>query len=466
MLFKKKKIKKLDEYNPLFQVFTFVNLLLWVSVFVLWWLFVHTLQGLQFQVFSFSDTTNNTWIFSQISWAISWEREKKPQDNTYILVTWRWWWIHEWANLTDSILLLWINYEEELLAFLSFPRDLYVDFPGTRQHWRINAVYQSFLHLWHEEATSKLKEVVYNVTWIQADYSVDVDFNWFIEIIDSLWGVEVTLENDLVDHRFPTENYWYQTFRLGRWTWNLDGRVALMYARSRYSTSDFDRWLRQQQIISWARKKISELWYIRDRRKIVELYEIVRDNLTTDIPLTEMVRIGLALRSWDNTDILNANYHDNCRRWGVCETGGFLYTPFRDEFWWQSVLLPSWAFRWNHSVYDATRQFANLVFWFSNIFLTPVEIQIYNTTNRWWYASSLADVLLPLWFSIDRATGLHSLREKDFENSVIHYNNINKDDTTLLALEEILNIETQENNLLFEDGESGIKIILADFDTF
>ena len=312
----------------------------------------------------------------------------------------------------------------------------------------------------------RLKEVVYNVTSIHADYSIDVDFEGFVEIIDALWGVEVTLENELVDHRFPTENYWYQTFRLGKWTWNLDGRVALMYARSRYSTSDFDRWLRQQQIISWARKKISELWYIRDRRKIVELYEIVRDNLTTDIPLTEMVRIGLTLRSWDNTQVLNANYHDNCRRWGVCETWGFLYTPFRDEFWWQSVLLPSWAFRWNHSVYERTAQFAELVFLFSDLFQDTQEIEIYNATNRWWYASSLTDYLLPLWFNIDRNSWLHTLREKDFENSVIHYNGLDSDHVTLRSLENVLEIKAEENNAYFENWESGIKIILADFDTF
>ena len=466
MLFKKKEIKKNNYYSQFREAFSLLNVILWVGVFILWGLFVHTVQGLQFQVFSFSEADKKPSLLSQLWSAISWEREVKVQKDTYILVTGRGGWNHEWANLTDSILLLWINYNKELIAFLSFPRDLYVDFPWTRQHGRINAVYQSFLHLWHEEAIWKLKEVAYNVTGIQADYSVDVDFEWFVQIIDALWGVEVTLENDLVDHRFPNNNFGYQTFRLNKWTWNLDGRVALMYARSRYSTSDFDRGLRQQQIISWARKKISELGYIRDRRTIMELYEIVRDNLTTDIPLTEMVRIGLALRSWDNTEILNANYHDNCRRWWVCESGGFLYTPFRDEFWWQSVLLPNWAFRWRHSVYERTRQFADIVFMYPEVLLNPTEVQIYNATNRWWYASSLADYLLPLGFSIDRPSWLHNLREKDFENSIIHYNKVDVNDITLQSLKNILNIEVEENSMLFDDNQSWIKIILADFDTF
>ncbi|MCH8518264.1 LCP family protein [Candidatus Gracilibacteria bacterium] len=443
-----------------------ITFLTGVGVFILGGLFVHTVQGLQFHVFSFSESTQKNTFISQLSNTFSGDRENKIEKNTYILVTGRGGGGHEGADLTDSILLLGIDHKRELISFLSFPRDLYVDFPGTRNHGRINAVYQSFLYLGHEEAISRVKEVVKNVTGIQADYSVDVDFQGFKEIINAIGGVEVTLENNFVDNRFPNNNFGYQTFILRKGTWNLDGEVALMYARSRYSTSDFDRGLRQQQIISGVRKKISDLGYIRDRRKIMELYEIVRDNLTTDIPLTEMVRIGLALRSWNTTDMLNANYHDNCRRGSQCEAGGLLYTPFRDEFGGQSVLLPGGAFRGKHSVYDKTQQYANLVFHYPNVYLNHTSVEIYNATNRGGYASALADVLLPLGFQIDRVSGLHNLREINFEKSIIHYNRIESDNETLKALSYILDVEIEENNTLFEEDEVGIKIILADFETF
>ena len=475
MLFKKHTIKK--SHNNISRIVTFFT---WVWVFILWWLFVHTIHKIQFDVFSFSYIDNISYdseynnqenpvkrtFIQKISDIISSDTKEKVQDNTYVLITWKGGWWHEGANLTDSILLAGINYERNIISLLSFPRDLYVDFPGTNNHGKINAVYQHFLYNWHDFAISQLASVIEDITDIEIDYSVSVDFEGFKDIIDTIWGVEITLEEDFVDHRFPNNNFWYQTFILRKWTWNLSGEVALMYARSRYSTSDFDRGLRQQQILSWIQKKVFELCYIRDRKKIVELYNILRDNVTTNIPLTEIVRIGLTLRSWNNIDMLNANYHDNCRRGGVCEKWWFLYTPLRDNFWWQSVLLPWWAFRWKHAVYDAMTQYAQFVFYSPDVFRDPVPIEIYNATSRIWYASSLADKLLPLWFQIDRLTWLHNLQQKNFEKSIIYYNGINRDNDTLNALSDILNIELKQNIDFFQDTHIFIKIVLADFETF
>jgi anionic cell wall polymer biosynthesis LytR-Cps2A-Psr (LCP) family protein len=64
-----------------------------------------------------------------------------------------------------------------------------------------------------------------------------------------------------------------------------------MYARSRHSTSDFDRSLRQQQIISSLREKVSNLGYFKNRKQIVELYDIFTKYVETDLALTDMVKL-------------------------------------------------------------------------------------------------------------------------------------------------------------------------------
>ena len=69
----------------------------------------------------------------------------------------------------------------------------------------------------------------------------------------------MTLEKNFADYEYPDGNRGYKTFILREGTWVLDGEVALMYARSRHSTSDFDRSLRQQEIISGIKKKAGEL---------------------------------------------------------------------------------------------------------------------------------------------------------------------------------------------------------------
>ncbi len=61
-----------------------------------------------------------------------------------------------------------------------------------------------------------------------------------------------------------------------------------MYARSRHSTSDFDRSLRQQQILSGLKKQAQSLGYFKDRKKILKLYQILSEYVETNIPVAQM----------------------------------------------------------------------------------------------------------------------------------------------------------------------------------
>jgi anionic cell wall polymer biosynthesis LytR-Cps2A-Psr (LCP) family protein len=65
----------------------------------------------------------------------------------------------------------------------------------------------------------------------------------------------------------------------------MSGENALKYARSRHSTSDFDRSLRQQQVIDAIRNKLVSSYLITSPIKIKKLYDVFTEYVYTDIEL-------------------------------------------------------------------------------------------------------------------------------------------------------------------------------------
>ncbi len=467
MFFKKKKI--IVQKNKPKKTIVALTFLWAMCIFSLWIFVVWAVNTMNFNVFDF---TWNTWTWANTSirsFPISFWWDKQKSDKTiYILLTGRGGWKHDAPDLTDTLIIAWINPINQSISMLSVPRDLYVQYPGSTRKWRINGIYEANLNAWEDIAIWKLKEKLWEVTGREIDYYLNVDFQGFIEIVDTLGWVELTLENNFVDYEYPDGSWWYKSFILRKWTWNLDGEVALMYARSRHSTSDFDRSLRQQKIISSLRTKVWELWYFKDRKKIVELYNIFTQYIETDMSLANMVSIGLEIRSWDETKTISFNLNDTCYSGSTtCAAGWFLYLPIRDYFGGASVLLTKWSDVNNLDEFEDIIAFSDLIYDTPGIYTDPKEIIIYNTTRIPLYAWGLADILAPYGFLIDKQLGAQSYRKKEFENSILYYNGIDSDDATLLGLQKLLNIQIQQRESPYITGSTAkIEIFLADDDSF
>lgn len=460
MFFKKKKIasqKKKIQKTPYILWAFWVLSILFLGTFV-----VQAMNAIPFQIFEFAGGSGSILNFGNK------EDENTLDENVYILVTGRWGGNHDAPNLTDTMILAWINSTQETITLLSLPRDLWVSYPSWRK-WRINGVYENGLLGTPTEAMQWLAEVVTNITWKKIDHYVNIDFNWFIEIVDTLWGVEVTLEENFADYEYPDANRGYKTFILKKWTWNLDGEVALMYARSRHSTSDFDRSLRQQQIISSLREKVSNLWYFKNRKQIVELYDIFTEYVETDLALTDMVKLWLAVKWWEDPQTLSFNLNDSCySNSPSCMPWGFIYTPNRALFWGASVLLTNGWTGTNPWLYPDIHQFADYIYESPDMYSKPKSIVIYNATSQWFLAQKLAEELRPYGFTIDYETGTQSMKEKEFENSILYYNGIESNDSTLTALKDFLNIQQIEkvDAPVFSGSWTTIEIILNDTNSF
>jgi LCP family protein required for cell wall assembly len=195
------------------------------------------------------------------------------------------------ANLTDSIIIASINPKTWQTALLSIPRDLYVPIPNTKSYTKINAL---FARAEDSDASGKtgaenLKKTLSEITGQPIDYYIALDFDGFRKIIDELGGIKIQVPKDLRDERYPGPNYSYETFEINAGLQDLDGKVALKYARTRHDEDgDFGRAFRQQQILEAARSKAYSLGTILNLPKVSGLLDTLGEHLRTDIQLDEL----------------------------------------------------------------------------------------------------------------------------------------------------------------------------------
>jgi polyisoprenyl-teichoic acid--peptidoglycan teichoic acid transferase len=102
-----------------------------------------------------------------------------------------------------------------------------------------------------EPGIEATKDAAEGILGIQIPYYVLLDMKGFANLVDALDGVDIT-----VDERLPKGGPAYDGQPVDDWAFgwiepgaqHMDGDTAQWYARSRYTTSDFDRMRRQRQL--------------------------------------------------------------------------------------------------------------------------------------------------------------------------------------------------------------------------
>ena len=195
---------------------------------------------------------------------------------------------HDGGFRTDTIILLTLNLSKGTVNLTSFPRDLYVYIPGYTVQ-RINTAFQ-----WGD--FSSLADTMEYNFGVRPDHYVLINFWSFQQVIDQWDGINVEVAQSLTDHRSGYGNY---TVPAG--TVHMDGETALWYVRSRYSTSDFDRGRRQQEVVRALFKRLMKLDII---ARAPKLYDTYRENVTTDLKLEDITPLlPLAVQVSDTSRI-------------------------------------------------------------------------------------------------------------------------------------------------------------------
>lgn len=243
---------------------------------------------------------------------------------------------HDGSNLTDTIMVASYNLKTNNVYLFSIPRDLWL--PALRS--KANAVYE--IGLSQKNGLGLTKTVVGNILGLPIQYALRIDFRGFIQAVDQLGGLDITVDKSFDDYNFPLEGkendlcgleekeidfseedavklnispgkrkvfilpdgkiatdsaeedkgakyfscrYEHISFEAG--LNHMDGATALKYVRSRHGTngqaSDFARSARQEKVLQAIRGRVLSLETLLNPAKISDLVKTLGKSVDTDI---------------------------------------------------------------------------------------------------------------------------------------------------------------------------------------
>lgn len=177
----------------------------------------------------------------------------------------------------DTMIIVNANNRTGKIKMISFPRDLY--YKGKK----INNIYKVY-------GPVKLCEALSEITGLNINKYVSIDMFAFIDVVNILGGIDVTLEEDLIDPTYKVKNNGiWSTLHYRKGTHNLDGVSALRVARSRHGSEAYDRSKRQQLII----KAVLDTMISLDGGDIGKMYEFVTSvfsYIDTNMTIADLVK--------------------------------------------------------------------------------------------------------------------------------------------------------------------------------
>lgn len=205
---------------------------------------------------------------------------------------------------TDTMILASVDPASGKVSLLSIPRDTRVQIPGRRGYDKINAA--------HAYGGPRLAmATVSQFLDVPVKYYVKLDFEGFKRIVDILGGVEIDVER-----RMKYDDY-AQNLHINLYPGlqRLDGESALGYVRFRAdglgdislvdpAQGEYGGRIRRQQkfIHALAQEVLQASTIVKVPALSLQLWDCV----STNLPFTQMMSLGLAMRDFDSESIVTA----------------------------------------------------------------------------------------------------------------------------------------------------------------
>ncbi|MCL2087989.1 MAG: LCP family protein [Oscillospiraceae bacterium] len=196
-------------------------------------------------------------------------------------------------QLTDTLMMLCFDRENNTMNFLQFPRDTFVG--SSTQAWtgKINSIYTNGSKN-GKKGIEGLNEVIAEAFDIHATKYVTVNMGGFKSIISALGGIEVDVPSN-----FPTIRLDGVTIRPGKQTMNGLQAEKFVRARNEYSDADYGR-MRAQRIFMSA---LFERFFSLSKTEIARLAPSMIRYVATDLTISEILSLSDDARKVDKADI-------------------------------------------------------------------------------------------------------------------------------------------------------------------
>lgn len=194
---------------------------------------------------------------------------------------------------TDTIMLISLDQETKQMAILSIPRDTRVNIPG-RGYDRINAAYSY-------GGADLAINTVSDLLDVEINYYVHTNFEGFIDIIDTLGGVTLNIEQNMY--------YAPEGINLKKGEQLLDGDKALQFVRYRnYPLGDITRTQQQQKLIKALTTEAMQLSTI---TKLPKLLPQLESAIDTNFSFSDTLLLMRMAKQFTSPDIITQTLPGN-----------------------------------------------------------------------------------------------------------------------------------------------------------
>ncbi len=123
---------------------------------------------------------------------------------------------------------------------------------------------------------------------ITIDYTAQVNFQGFEQLVDAINGITVDVPHTILDAEYPTDDYGYVRLLIEPGLQRMDGKTALQYARTRHADNDFGRAARQQQVLQEAVRELRQRGILEQIEALPQLLDALRTSIKTTMPIDDL----------------------------------------------------------------------------------------------------------------------------------------------------------------------------------
>jgi LCP family protein required for cell wall assembly len=217
---------------------------------------------------------------------------------------------------TDTMIVVSIDPTTKQVAMFSLPRDSWgIPMPSGPLARAFPSGYQARINSFFTAVRNRpdlvsgtsrtrgyngLKAVLGNLYQLDIKYFVEVNFEGFRRVVDAVGGVTINVQVPVLDDGYPSDTGRLSRVYLPAGIQHMTGAQALVYARSRHLSDDFDRGYRQQRVLTSLREQADVANLI---PRISELLAAVKATVRTDIPQGELAKLAGLAGSIDTKNI-------------------------------------------------------------------------------------------------------------------------------------------------------------------
>lgn len=281
---------------------------------------------------------------------------------------------HDGPYLTDTIMVIHLDLKNNKVVQISIPRDIWLKLPtksGDGFHAKVNTLYEIYLFPKEfpniKQSPNVLFEGIKQITGLDIDNYVSVDFAGFTRMVDILGGVDVRVQKAFDDPEYPLEGHEkdlcgkqesdlpdlekiatqsprlafpcrYEDLHFGAGLQHMDGVTSLKFVRSRHSPQDggdFARARRQQLFLEAVKEKVLSIGFV---TKIIPLLDELKVHVKTDIPFDLTKKFASDVGDANNYQINHLVLSDRDYLDNSLSTGGqFVLIPKEGVDNWSNI---------------------------------------------------------------------------------------------------------------------------------